>query len=57
MAGEEEFNVVAVMIFGKRRVDRFPTRERRRIYSTYPATATAETNSTASKRSPRTIPA
>jgi hypothetical protein len=27
MAGEEEFDVVAVMLFGKRRVDRFPTRE------------------------------
>ena len=27
MADEEEFSVVAVMIFGKRRVDRFPTRE------------------------------
>jgi hypothetical protein len=27
MADEEEYSVVAVMIFGKRRVDRFPTRE------------------------------
>jgi hypothetical protein len=27
MADEREFNVVAVMLFGKRRVDRFPTRE------------------------------
>jgi hypothetical protein len=27
MADEEEFGVVAVMLFGKRRVDRFPTRE------------------------------
>ncbi len=27
MADEEEFSVVAVMLFGKRRVDRFPTRE------------------------------
>jgi hypothetical protein len=27
MAYEEEFDVVAVMLFGKRRVDRFPTRE------------------------------
>ena len=27
MADEEEFDVVAVMIFGKRRVGRFPTRE------------------------------
>ena len=27
MADEEEFAVVAVMLFGKRRVDRFPTRE------------------------------
>jgi hypothetical protein len=27
MADEEEFDVVAVMLFGKRRVDRFPTRE------------------------------
>jgi len=27
MADEEEFSVVAVMLFGKRRVDRFPTLE------------------------------
>jgi hypothetical protein len=27
MTDEREFNVVAVMLFGKRRVDRFPTRE------------------------------
>ncbi len=27
MADEEEFSVVAVMLFGKRRVGRFPTRE------------------------------
>ena len=27
MADEEGFSVVAVMLFGKRRVDRFPTRE------------------------------
>jgi hypothetical protein len=27
MADEEEFDVVAVMLFGRRRVDRFPTRE------------------------------
>jgi hypothetical protein len=27
MADEKEFDVVAVMLFGKRRVDRFPTRE------------------------------
>lgn len=27
MADKAEFNVVAVMLFGKRRVDRFPTRE------------------------------
>ncbi len=27
MADEEGFSVVAVMLFGKRRVDQFPTRE------------------------------
>jgi hypothetical protein len=27
MANEKEFDVVAVMLFGKRRVGRFPTRE------------------------------
>ena len=27
MVDEEGFSVVAVMLFGKRRVDRFPTRE------------------------------
>jgi hypothetical protein len=27
MADKEGFSVVAVMLFGKRRVDRFPTRE------------------------------
>jgi hypothetical protein len=27
MADEEEFSVVAVMLFGKREVGRFPTRE------------------------------
>jgi hypothetical protein len=27
MADEDEFNVVAVMLFGKQRVDRFPIRE------------------------------